>query len=114
MNQPGSLKNPSDEAIEMTYVCLAEVEVLVDRLSDNKNSWFDRGNLNTLLILTQYLNLNRLKAVLADVGELELKHGVGPERSQRIRSALNVDKLQLYYGLDTGWSSHSRKMEDAA
>jgi hypothetical protein len=98
----------------MTYVCLAEVEALIDRLSDSGSSWFDRGSLSALLTLTQYLGLNGLKAVLADVGEFELKHGVDPERRQRIRSALNVDKLQLYYWLDTGWSSHSRTMEDAA
>jgi hypothetical protein len=113
MNQPGCLKSSSDDVIEMIYICLAEVEALVDRLSDNGNSWFDRGSLNVLLTLTQHLGLERLRTILTDVSESEIKHGVDLERSQRIRSALNVDKLQLYFRLDTDWSSHS-KMEDAA
>lgn len=114
MNHLSQITSPSDEIIEMTYICLAEVEALVDRLSYSENNWFDRGNLNVLLAITNYLNLKQLRAILADLSELEIEHGVGSERSQSIRSALNADKLHLYGALDTDCSNRSREMEDAA
>ena len=113
MNQPGRIKNPSADTIELTYLYLAEVETLVERLTDNGNSWFDTKCLAALLNLTQYLGLNQAKAILADVSEMELNNGVRSERIQKIRYAFKADKIKLFYELDTNWSSRS-ELENVA
>ena len=113
MNQPGYLKNPSADSIEIIYFCLAEVEALVEEASDNDYRWLDKNRSTTLLKLAEYLGLRRVEAILADVNETELKRATNSERNRRMRSAFNADKLQLFCELDANRSSFT-EMDRAA
>jgi hypothetical protein len=100
MNQLRCLTNPSNESLEIAYLCLTEAEALVERADENCTASFDKNAYNTLSHLANRLGFCEVRTSLARINDTELRLGIGAERRRQLRTAFDADKVRLFRRLD--------------